>query len=66
MTNNLSEFPLRQSIRVQSLPLDLPPILVEIPMEAIDQRASANSHMEENPTMEVGEGFTTYDDPLVE
>ena len=35
-------------------------------MEAIDQGAAADSHVEENPTVEVGEEFTTYGNPLVE
>ena len=35
-------------------------------MESIDQLATADSHMEENPTLEVGEEFTTYDNPLIE
>ena len=35
-------------------------------MEAIDQGAAVDSHVEENPAVEVGEEFTTYDNPLVE
>ena len=35
-------------------------------MEAIDQGSAADSHVEENPTVEVGKEFTTYDNPLVE
>ena len=34
-------------------------------MEAIDQGVSTNSHVEENPAVEVEEEFTTYDNPLV-
>ena len=34
-------------------------------MEATDQGATTDSHVEENPTLEVGEEFTTYDNPLV-
>ena len=34
-------------------------------MEAIDQGAMTNSHVEGNPVVEVGEEFTTYDNPLV-
>ena len=35
-------------------------------MEAIDQGLVVDSHVEENPAVEVGEEFTTYDNPLVE
>ena len=35
-------------------------------MESIDQRFAVDSHVEENPTVEVGEELTTYDNPLVE
>ena len=35
-------------------------------MEAIDQGVTADSHVEGNPVVEVGEEFTTYDNPLVE
>ena len=55
MINNLDEFPLRRSKRVQGLPPDLPSIIGEIHMEATDQGASVDSHMEENPTVEVRE-----------
>ena len=33
-------------------------------MEAIDQGVATDSYMEENPVVEVGEEFTTYDNPL--
>ena len=66
MTNNLAEFPLRRSIRVRGFPPDLPPIAGESPMESTDQGATVDSHVEENPVVEVGEEFTTYDNPLVE
>ena len=60
------DFPLIQSRRVQGFPHDRPPIAGEIPMEAIDQGATSDSHVEENTAVEVGEEFTTYDNPLVE
>ena len=55
MTNNLDEFPLRRSRRVQGFPPDLPPITGEIPMEATNQGAAVDSHVQENPTVEMGE-----------
>ena len=65
MTINLVEFPLKRSKIVQGFPLDIPPIVRETPMEATDQGATVDSHVEENPAVEVGEEFTTYDNPLV-
>ena len=65
MSKNLAEFLLRRSRRVQGLPPNLPPIVGEIPMETIDQGATTDSHVEGNPVVEVGEEFTTYDNPLV-
>ena len=35
-------------------------------MESIDQGVAFDSHIKENIAMEVGEEFTTYDNPLVE
>ena len=35
-------------------------------MEATNQGVVVDSHVEENPVVEVGEEFTTYDNPLVE
>ena len=35
-------------------------------MESIDQGTATSSHVEENLAVEVGEEFTTYDNPLVE
>ena len=32
-------------------------------MEAIDQGVAVDSRVEENPAVEVGEEFTTYDNP---
>ena len=62
----MAEFPLRQSKRVQGLSPKLPPIARERPLEAIEQGAQANSHVEDSLAMEVGEEFNTYDNPLVE
>ena len=56
---------MRRSRRVQGLPRDLPPIAGDILIEAVDQGAATDSHVEGNPTVEVGEEFTTYDNPLV-
>ena len=33
-------------------------------MEAIDQGVTADSHVEGNPVVEVGEELTTYDNPM--
>ena len=53
-------------MRAQGLPPNFPPIIGERPMEATEQGAIVDSQVEENPAMEVGEEFTTYDNPLVE
>ena len=55
VTNSLVELPLRQYRRVQGLPLDFPPIAGESAMESIDQNVMADSHMEGNLVVEVGE-----------
>ena len=48
VTNNLDELPLIQSQRAQGLPLESPPVVGESQMEATDQGATTDSHVEWN------------------
>ena len=54
MANNLAES-LRRSKRVQIFPPDLTPVIGERTMEVTNQGATVDSHVEENPAVEVGE-----------
>ena len=65
MIDSLIELILRRSRIVRGLPPDLPPVVGDIPMEATDQGAIVDSHVEGNLVVEVGEEFTMYDNPLV-
>ena len=66
MTGNLVELPLRCAQRAQGLPPDIPSVVGESPVEATNQGATTDSHVEGNLVMEVGEEFTTCDNLLVE
>ena len=55
MTSNLAEFHFRKSRRARGLPPDFPPVAGERPMEATNQADAFDSHVEENPVVEVGE-----------
>ena len=55
MTSNLAKFHLTRSRRAQGFLPAFPPITGEIPMEATNQGATVDSHVEENPAVEVGE-----------